>query len=60
MGIKSSDEKVPVNAVINSVNGKIVHSVADWNEAVKQTYNGSTLEIGFTYNGTESVVSIQG
>ena len=43
--------------VIERVNGIQVHSVADWNEAVKKTYTGS-LQIVYTRDGVQQEVTI--
>lgn len=45
--------------VINSVNGIAVHSIADFNEAVKQTYNGKSLLIEYVRDGVTTTTEIQ-
>ncbi len=45
--------------VIISVNGVPVHSVADWNEAIKDTYNGTTLNVRYTHNGVTAEKNIK-
>ncbi len=37
--------------VITAVNGVPVHSIADWNEAIKDTYNGTALNVKYIRNG---------
>lgn len=37
--------------IIISVNGYKVHSIADWNEAIKESYNGSMIFVKFVRNG---------
>lgn len=34
--------------IITAVNGIAVHSIADWNEALKDTFNGSTAAVSYT------------
>ena len=41
--------------VINAVNGIAVHSIADFNEAVKNTYNGQSLLLGVVRSNGDSV-----
>ncbi len=43
--------------LITAVNGVAVHSVADWNEAIKQTYTGS-LHIVYTRDGVQKEVTM--
>ncbi len=56
----SSEPNIASGAVINSVNSIPVHSIADWNEAVKDTYNGASLNVNFTYGGVTADVVITG
>lgn len=44
--------------IITSVNGIEVHSISDWNEAIKDTYNGSSLNITFIHEGAQKSVDI--
>lgn len=44
--------------VIVSVNDILVHSIADWNEAIKKTYNGN-LKIVYKRNGNLEEINIQ-
>lgn len=39
--------------MIVSVNGIDVHTITDWNEALKKTYNGKSADIKFIRNNTE-------
>ena len=45
--------------VITAVNGVPVHSIADWNEAIKDTYNGTALNIKYTRNGVTAEKNIK-
>jgi len=57
--VKKSSNTLLINGdVINSVNGIEVHSVSDWNEAVKDTYNGISLWINYTRDGIAYDVEI--
>lgn len=57
--VKTSEEDgILAGDIINSVNGVHVHSIADWNEAIKKTYTGS-LKIEYTRNGVKNEISIQ-
>ena len=47
----SNTSQVQNGDVITSVNGIAVHSIADFNEAVKKTYNGQSLLLGIVHNG---------
>jgi len=49
----SSNSQLMKDDIINAVNGITVHSVTDWNEAIKESYNGSTLTINYT-RGTQT------
>lgn len=57
--VKSSAEaELLAGDVIESVNDIDIHSIADWNEAIKKTYNGS-LKIVFSRSGERNEVNIQ-
>ncbi len=43
---------------INSVNGISVHSIADWNEAIKDTYDGTGMGINYTRAGVSAYIKI--
>lgn len=59
--VKTSENSILQKGdVITAVNGIAVHSIADWNEALRQTYNGSSVNVKYTSNGTEKEVVIQG
>lgn len=45
--------------IIKAVNGIEVHSIADWNEAIKDTYNGSSLIITYVRGGISADIEIQ-
>lgn len=44
--------------IIIKVNDINVHSITDWNEAIKDTYNGKTLNIIYTRNEVQNTVEI--
>lgn len=47
----SSNANFNPGDVVNSVNGIEVHSIADWNEALKRTYNGQYYNVNYTPKG---------
>lgn len=55
----SSNSQIRNGDVITSVNGVEVHSISDWNEMVKDTYNGVSLRVVFTRDGQENKVEIK-
>lgn len=55
----SSDLALVSGDIINTVNGVTVHSVSDWNEAIKDTYNGNPVQIGYTRSGVAYTAQIQ-
>lgn len=55
----SSDSLLAYGDIVNSVNGIAVHSITDWNEAIKDTYNGNSLKVNYTRNGVTSETEIQ-
>jgi len=55
----SSDTRLLVGDIINSVNGIKIHSITDFNEAVKDTYDGKNLQINLTRDGAVMDVLIQ-
>ncbi|MBE7012980.1 MAG: trypsin-like serine protease [Ruminococcaceae bacterium] len=58
--VKSSDNaSLLAGDVIKGVNGVDVHSITDWNEAIKKTYNGSPLKVSVERSGTTTDVYIQ-
>ncbi len=58
--VKSTDSSLVNGDVITQVNGVPVHSIADWNEAVKDTYNGSSLKITYIRNNVTGFADIKG
>ena len=56
----SSDPALMPGDVVTAVNYIAVHSIADWNEAIKDTYNGTTLTVSYTRNGAygEAVLTV--
>ncbi len=55
---KSNISMLQTGDHITYVNDVPVHSIADWNEAIKATYDGTKLKIGYTRNGVFSRVEI--
>lgn len=47
----SQNPLIPSGTVISAVNGISVHSITDWNEAIKASYDGKGLLIDFSDNG---------
>jgi len=47
----SSNELLLTGDIITSVNGVAVHSIADWNEALKDTYNGTSFKVSYVRAG---------
>lgn len=57
--VKSSENAaLAVGDMIVSVNGIDVHSVTDWNEALKKTYNGKSALVKFIRGITEHNIEI--
>lgn len=57
--VKSSrQENIAPGSVITEVNKIRVHSTADLNEALKNTYSGGSIEVKFTLDGQEQTVYI--
>lgn len=54
----SSVAQIGAGDVINSVGGIDVHSIADFNEAVKDTYDGTSLNITLTRNGSQINIAL--
>ena len=56
-----SDE-IPVGAEVKKVNGVEVHSIADFNEAIKETYDVDTLllTVEYVYKGEQKEITIAG
>ena len=53
----SKNSELPDGTVIVSVNGIDVHSIADWNEAIKKTYGGETVNVVCLKNSqTENII----
>lgn len=53
----SSDANLQPGDVISKINGIEVHSIADWNEAIKSTYRGNSITLEITRNGvTQQIV----
>lgn len=56
---KSESSMLLSGDVVNSVNGTDVHSITDWNEALKNTYNGTSINVNITRKGVTSNITIQ-
>ena len=54
----STNEKILNGDIINAVNGIAVHSTADLNEAIKKTYNGTSLEFDILRNASAVKIEI--
>ncbi len=50
----SKNEKIKPGDMITHVNGFAVHSVADYNEALKKSFDGDKVELTFTRSGVSS------
>ncbi len=62
-GLLVTSDKIPnllTGDEITAVNGIPVHSITDWNEALKQTYTGNSFWVHIIRNGVESDIEIQG
>lgn len=59
--VKSSDTPfLSRGDIITSVNNTAVHSITDWNEALKDTYDGVGFMLGINSKGTEKQIYIKG
>ncbi len=57
--VKSSSNPIILDGdVIKTVNGREIHSITDWNEMIKDTYNGSSLNITYVRDGAEYQIDI--
>lgn len=60
INVRTSDSSTLLKGdTVNSVNGIAVHSITDWNEAIKDTYTGNSLTVNITRNGVTSDIHIQ-
>ena len=58
--VRASDNaSLLVGDVVNSVNGIDVHSITDWNEAIKDSYDGKQLIINVTRQGVAQNINIK-
>lgn len=55
---RSSNPALAVGDEITAVNGIAVHSIADWNEALKKTYNGTLLTVTYIRGGVSAQIEI--
>lgn len=44
--------------IVTKLNGIAVHSLADWNEAIKDTYRGDTFTVEYICDGVTSQISL--
>lgn len=56
---RSENASLSAGDAIVSVNGIDVHSIADWNEAIKKTYNGKSLRLKCIRNSVAVDIEIQ-
>lgn len=54
----SSNSALKAGDTVISVNGIAVHSVADWNEALKDTYNGTGFKVSYIRGGVISETDV--
>lgn len=54
----SSNSSLQAGDTIYSVNGIDVHGIVDWNEALKDTFNGSSIDVNFERNGQRQTATI--
>ena len=58
--VKSSENAaLSAGDVITAVNSVEVHSIADWNEALKSTYNGESATVTVTRNGQTMEINVE-
>ena len=55
----SQNEKINDGTSVVSVNGIEVHSIADWNEAVKDSFDGKLLTVGCSIDGKTQEITIE-
>ena len=55
----SASDKILPGDTINAINGIPVHSVSDWNEAIKSSYNGSAIVITYVRGGVSADIEIK-
>ena len=51
-------ESIPNESVITKLNGIDVHSIADWNEAIKDSFDGKSVTVEVTLSGKNQTVEI--
>ncbi len=54
----SDNETIQAGDMITHVNGYEVHSIADYNEALKKSFNGESVIFAYTRNGVSQTVEI--
>lgn len=54
----SSNSQLIAGDIVTHVNGYEVHSIADYNEAIKKSYNGYSIMVTYTRNGISNVCEI--
>lgn len=55
----SSNPVLAAGDTVTAINGIGVHSITDWNEALKKTWNGTYAEVKYIRNGTEGSALIK-
>ena len=55
----SSNPVLSAGDTVTAINGIGVHSITDWNEALKKTWNGTYAEVKYIRNGTEGSALIK-
>lgn len=59
VSVKNSNiENIPDDSVITKLNGIDVHSIADWNEAIKDTFDGKSINVEYTVSGKTETAEI--
>ncbi|MDP4117932.1 MAG: trypsin-like peptidase domain-containing protein, partial [Bacillota bacterium] len=54
----SKCEQLNINDVVTEVNGIAVHSITDYNEAIKKTYTAGSIKVAYTRNGSTNITDI--
>ena len=55
----SSTDGLNAGDTVTAVNNIPVHSIPDWNEALKDTYNGQSITVSYTRDGVAGEIEIQ-
>ena len=54
----SSISELQAGDVINSVNGAEIHSIVDYNKALRDTYTSGSIQVVYTRNGSSMSADI--